>query len=72
MPERKQRVLINEKEACALMGYKEGALRVRRVRKQPPVYYKIGGKVMYDIDDIKDYIESGRVMPTNDKAKLDE
>jgi len=59
----KKKVLINEHEAADMIGLKVGTMRIRRIRKQPPVYFKIGKRVMYDVEELQAYIESGRVMP---------
>ncbi|MES2608430.1 MAG: hypothetical protein V4544_06865 [Pseudomonadota bacterium] len=71
MNEDKNNVLIAAKQAAEMMGYTPGGLRMRRLRKQAPMYYKVGGKIMYDIEDVKAFIQSGKVMPA-DQGKQDE
>lgn len=64
--------MLNETQAAEMIGLKVNTMRTRRARKQAPIYFKIGGKVYYDVKDLKEFMESGRVMPTEDKGKQDD
>lgn len=63
--------LLNEKQAAEILGLKVNTMRTRRARKQPPIYFKVGYKVYYDLKDLQDFIEGGKVMP-DEQGKQDE
>lgn len=63
MTEETTKTLIPNKQAAEMMGYTPSGLRMRRRRKQPPMYYKVGNKILYDIEDIKSFIQLGQVAP---------
>ncbi len=65
------KILVTARQASEMMGYTPGGLRMRRIRKQAPVYYKIGGKIMYDSNDIQEFIQGGKILP-EDVGKRDE
>lgn len=71
MKEETQKILISNKQAAEMMGYTIGGLRMRRLRKQPPIYYKVGGKILYDLEDIKAFIQIGQVVP-QEEVKQDD
>lgn len=66
MNEDKSNILIAAKQAAEMMGYTPGGLRMRRLRKQAPMYYKVGGKIMYYVKDVEAFIQSGKVMPDDE------
>ena len=42
---------INEKEAAARYGYSGSWLEKKRYDNLPPNYTKIGGKILYEVDE---------------------
>lgn len=60
---KKTKELLDETEASLMLGLAVNTMRTRRARKQPPIYFKVGGRVYYDVKDLHAFIESGRVMP---------
>lgn len=55
--------LITPKQVSEILGVKEGTLTVWRSRGTPKLdYVKIGGKVMYSVDEIHDFIERQKVV----------
>ncbi len=49
---------VNSAEAAELLGVSEGALKAMRSRKEGPTYSKFGTKVLYQIKDLKKYLEA--------------
>ena len=51
--------LLTPKEFSKLVGVSVGTLAVWRTHKNPDIpYTKLGGKVLYHIDDINDWMQS--------------
>lgn len=44
-------------------------LEKRRRRGQPPVYAKLGRRIIYDTDDLDAFIESAKVQPINNNLQ---
>ena len=54
-----EKQLLTPKELSKLIGISAGTLAVWRTNKNPDIpYTKLGGKVMYHIDDINDWLQS--------------
>ena len=54
--------LLTEKEAAAFLRLKPATLKLKRHYGQPPKFIKAAGKnskVLYDIEDLKDYLGIG-------------
>jgi hypothetical protein len=51
--------LLNESQVSRILGLSERALRMRRFRKQPPQYQKIGKAVRYSTEDICRFLADG-------------
>lgn len=56
--------LWNEKEVADYTGLSLSTIRKMRHFGRGPVYYKIGGRVVYAPQDVWDYICSKRIDPT--------
>jgi predicted DNA-binding transcriptional regulator AlpA len=54
---------LNDREAAAFLGLSKHTLRKYRMQGTGPIYYKIGGRVVYTVDDLRAYRETGRVSP---------
>tara|TARA_R110000868_G_scaffold239394_1_gene493846 strand:+ start:819 stop:1034 length:216 start_codon:yes stop_codon:yes gene_type:complete len=55
------RVFIDTKELAKRWGKNPGALSNLRRKGEGPNYYKIGGKVLYDLTEIKTLEESSYI-----------
>ncbi len=51
-------MLLDEKEAARRLGLSVATMRRRRLLRQPPVWVKLGGRVLYRQQDLDAYIES--------------
>jgi hypothetical protein len=56
--EKKQNKMLTDKEAAEFLRVTPQTLRVRRMKKQPPRFLKIGKRVFYEEKDILDFKES--------------
>lgn len=54
---------ISEEDAAEMLGFSPGWLATQRGMGKGPPYYKIGGRIQYDPQDVKDYIDSCRIDP---------
>lgn len=50
------REAITAREASVLMGMSEGTLANMRCRREGPRFYKMGGKIIYRISDIENFL----------------
>ena len=50
--------MLTDKEAAELLRVTPQTLRVRRMKKQPPRFLKIGKRVFYEEKDILDFKKS--------------
>lgn len=69
MKDANNKQMLNETQAAEMLGLKVNTMRIRRLKKKAPIYFKIGSRVYYDIKDLQEFIESGRVMPTEEKRE---
>jgi predicted DNA-binding transcriptional regulator AlpA len=51
---------LNEAEVAHLCGVSRQTLWNRRRKHQPPVYYRLFGKIWYKPADIEAFIQAGR------------
>lgn len=58
--------LLNTKEAAELLGLSARTLEKHRTYGTGPVYRKLGGRVVYDIADLKAWADKGRRASTSD------
>ena len=56
--------LIKPKQAANILMCSERTLETWRREEKGPSYYKIEGKVLYGLDDLKNFIEGSRVSVT--------
>lgn len=49
--------LITDKEASSRYGYSQEWFRKRRYQKKKPPYYKIEGKIYYDIEELDQWFK---------------
>jgi len=66
------RTLINEHKASEVVGFTVKTLRKRRNLGQGPTYYKIGSKVLYDLNDLHKFLETSIVKPRLHMRKKNE
>lgn len=52
---------LNTKEAADHLGLKENTLEIWRCKHKGPRYYKIGSRVLYDIDDLEEFFAARAV-----------
>jgi predicted DNA-binding transcriptional regulator AlpA len=53
--------LCAEREAAQRLGLSVATLRRRRLRRQPPVWVKIGSRVLYRKRDLESFVEANVV-----------
>lgn len=58
--------LLNTARAAAHCGLAESTLEKRRVSGDGPVFIKVGRKVIYDENDLNDWLASRRRTSTSD------
>ena len=56
--------LINPKEAARILGRPESTLRYWRCAGVGPRWIKLEGRVLYDAQDLVEYIDQGRRIPS--------
>jgi hypothetical protein len=54
---------VGRPECAQIICKSEKCLAAWATRKVGPAYHRIGGRVMYDLDDIVAFINAGRVDP---------
>lgn len=69
MDETKIKVLLNEKQAAAMLGFEVQTIRKWRSAGKPPRYLKVGVKVFYDQADIQAFLDSCICEPTEEKRE---
>lgn len=52
------RTFVYAQDAAQIIGCTVSLLAAQRHRKTGPIFYKIGGRVQYDLADLLDYIDS--------------
>lgn len=55
---------VNIKEASTYVSIPVATLRLFRAQNRPPESYKIAGRVMYDLDVLKKWIEAEKAKST--------
>jgi len=53
--------LITEKEAAPILAVSLSTIRKWRLKKEGPSYYKIGRKVLYDLDELNEFIKDSKI-----------
>ncbi len=54
--------LLNKRQAAEVLGWSVFTMQQRRFRGQAPSYLKLDGKsIRYEIQELKNFIEQGRV-----------
>lgn len=71
MSEIKNKVLLNEKQAAEMLGFKVQTLRKWRWAGEPPRYMKVGVKIFYDQADLQEYLNDCICEPIKGKGKQD-
>ncbi|MFZ5451385.1 MAG: helix-turn-helix domain-containing protein [Thermodesulfobacteriota bacterium] len=54
---------LDEKAAAKFLGLAVQSLRNRRSRRLGPPYVKIGGRVLYLLADLQDFLKKHRIDP---------
>jgi predicted DNA-binding transcriptional regulator AlpA len=62
--------LINERGVARISGLSVATLRRRRLLGQPPVWVKLGGRVLYRPADVLEWIEASRVQLATKKSAV--
>lgn len=60
---------VNETIAAEHTGLQPHTLANQRARDDGPPYYKIGGRVLYDLDELNEWLRSKRVDPAARKRR---
>jgi hypothetical protein len=55
--------LLTTQEACDYIPFTPGSLGVFRSRRTGPPYIKIGNKVFYRVDHLKEFVKGELVLP---------
>lgn len=63
------KTLLTEYAVSEITGFKVATLRKRRWQGLPPRFLKVGSKVMYDLDDIQNYLKSCIRNSTSDQGE---
>jgi predicted DNA-binding transcriptional regulator AlpA len=63
------RKLLNETQASEVTGFAVKTLRKRRWEGKAPRFLKLGSKVMYDFDDLQNYLKSCIRNSTSDQGE---
>ena len=53
--------LLNEREAAQTLGLSVATLRRRRLLRQPPLWAKLGSRVLYRKQDLEAFVEANLV-----------
>ena len=65
--------ILNDVEVAKMLRLNPQTLRVRRMKKQPPRFLRIGGKIFYKEEDVINFMDSCYEEPleavSNDKAE---
>ena len=56
--------MVNEVDAAKILGGSRWTLRKWRSNGQGPAYHKRGGRIFYDVEDLRKWIIGVRVDPT--------
>jgi hypothetical protein len=54
---------LDERAAAKFLGLAVQSLRNRRCKRLAPPYVKIGSRVVYLLDDLKDFLKRHRIDP---------
>lgn len=58
--------LLKTREAAELLGLSNRTLEKHRTYGTGPIYRKLGGRVVYDVADLKAWTDKGRRASTSD------
>jgi hypothetical protein len=61
---------VTEKEAARLVRRSPHTLTAWRKRGCGPAFLKLGGSILYPVDELKSFISSCRVVPTVDVRRV--
>jgi len=59
---------LNEKEAAEISGLSVHFFRQARHKGRGPVYFKVGARVLYRVEDLEAWLNSCRVEPVQKTA----
>lgn len=71
-PERPKQRFLNTTQAAVRMGIKRLTLARWRTEGKGPRYHKVGGRVLYDPDDIDEWLDDQRRSSTSDPGGDDD
>lgn len=60
---------LNTEEVAAYYGIKKNTLEIWRCKHKGPRYYKLGTRVLYDMDDLEEFF-AARAVDTMESAPL--
>lgn len=69
--DRKNRRYLSEKMASDYLGLSDKTLQRHRINGTGPQYIKAGGRVLYDIMDCDEWMESQKVFSTSAYAQVE-
>jgi len=55
------RKLLNEHEAAAFLGLSVGTMRRRRLTREPPLWVKLGRRVLYRRNDLEFFVNANLI-----------
>lgn len=58
--------VMNEKQAAQYVGLSQRSLQLRRFKRKPPTYIKVGRVIRYRQDDLDEFLEANRVELTGE------
>jgi predicted DNA-binding transcriptional regulator AlpA len=56
-------VVVDEREAAKILGLARQSMANRRSKRLGPPYVKLGGRVVYLIADLQDFLKKNRIDP---------
>ena len=57
------RQLVRETVAARLLGMSRSTLQIWRHERKGPPYYKVGSKILYDVQQLSDWLDSRMIDP---------
>ena len=54
-------VYVRRREAARILGLAEGTLANQAAQKRGPAFHRIGRTVLYDVNELRRYVDAGRV-----------
>ncbi|MDY6987714.1 MAG: helix-turn-helix domain-containing protein [Thermodesulfobacteriota bacterium] len=63
-----QQQFVVDKEVARAFCLNLGTLRNYRSKNQGPPFYRIGGRILYSLDEVRQWFQANRVEPKGDRC----